>query len=128
MAEAEKASDNEIDDVEEELDDDEIQDEEDGSAAASYLGSDDEEEGEETSLEELLAQRAAARRPPDEDDDDDDIMSLASEKDPSIAGEPITPKVIPLKEQQEFVCQRCRLVKKRSQLADAERMLCRDCI
>ena len=127
MAEAEKASDNEIDDVEEELDDDEIQDEEDGSAAASYLGSDDEEEGEETSLEELLAQRAAARRPPDEDDDDD-IMSLASEKDPSIAGEPITPKVIPLKEQQEFVCQRCRLVKKRSQLADAERMLCRDCI
>ena len=127
MAEAEKAPEDELEDVDEELDDDELGDDEDEdeSAAASYLGGDD-EEGDETSLEELLAQRSAARRPAEEDDDD--IMSLSSEKEPRLSGDPINPKVIPLKEQQEFVCQRCRLVKKRSQLADVERMLCRDCV
>jgi hypothetical protein len=126
MAEAGKAPEDELEVDEEELDDEELDDEEDASAATSYLGGDDDEESDETSLEELLAQRAAARRPAEEEDDD--IMSLASEKEPKLGGEPINPKVIPLKEQQEFVCQRCRLVKKRSQLADAERMLCRDCV
>ena len=127
MAEAEKAPEDELEIDDEDLeDDDEDLDEEDAAVATSYLGGDDDEEGDETSLEELLAQRAAARRPAEEDDDD--IMSLASEKEPKITGDPINPKVIPLKEQQEFVCQRCRLVKKRSQLADADRMLCRDCV
>ena len=127
MAEAEKAPEEEIEDVadDEEIDPEDLDDEEDGSAAASYLGGDDEEDSDETSLEELLAQRAAARRPAEEEDDD--IMSLSSEKEPTGA-DPINPKVIPLKEQQEFVCQRCRLVKKKVQLADAERMLCRDCV
>jgi hypothetical protein len=125
MAEADKTPEDELEEVDEELDDEEL-DEEDDSAAASYLGADDDEDGEETSLEELLAQRAAARRPAEEEDDD--IMSLASEKEPKLAGDPINAKVIPLREQQEFVCQRCRLVKKRSQLADAERTLCRDCV
>lgn len=126
MAEAEKAPEDELEVADdEEIDGDDLEDDDDGSAAATYLGGDDDEDADETSLEELLAQRAAARRPAEEEEDD--IMSLSSEKEPTGA-EVINPKVIPLKEQQEFVCQRCRLVKKKSQLADAERMLCRDCV
>ncbi len=87
----------------------------------------EEEEEEDPSLEELLTQRSSARRGPDETEDDDDIMALASERDVPLDG-PVPIRVIPVKDRHEFVCQRCRLVKLRSQLMDEERMLCRDCV
>jgi hypothetical protein len=114
------------DDLDEGLETDEDEDE------ADFEADDDEEEDEEeesssASLDELLAQRAAARRAAGEPDDDDDIMSLASERDDDVR-EPVIPRVVPIKQRQEFVCNRCRLVKAKSQLADPQRGLCRDCV
>jgi hypothetical protein len=79
-----------------------------------------------TSLDELLAQRAA-RRGGDEAEDDDDIMALASERTEKLS-DASTARVIPIKDRQEFVCNRCHLVKAKSQLADPQRGLCRDCV
>ena len=102
-------------------------DEDDESAAASGV-TDDDEEGDDSSLEQLLAQRSAARRASDEPEENEDLMALASEREPPLRGESLNPRLIPVKDRQEFVCKRCFLVKARSQLADAERMLCRDCV
>lgn len=112
------------DDEPEEVDEEDL---EDANAADAALGPDDDADSEETSLDELLSQRAAARRSANEPEEDtDDIMALTSEKDsPSVDALPT--RVIPVKERQEFVCSNCHLVKARSQLADADRMLCRDC-
>ncbi|HEV2756135.1 MAG TPA: DUF4193 family protein [Actinomycetota bacterium] len=113
---------------EEELDDDaELEGDEDDEELA-LAGSDDEDEDDESSLEELLAQRAAARRGTDDAEDEDELMGLSSEPDTIPPLEPIPARVIPLKDRQEFVCNRCRLVKARVQLADADRGLCRDCV
>ena len=107
--------------------DDDVEDEgvaDDESVAAT----DDDEEDGSTSLDELLAQRAAARRGDDDDADDDDaLLALASEADEPVT-EAITTRVIPMKDRQEFVCNRCHLVKAKSQLADPQRGLCRDCV
>ena len=93
---------------------------------AALQTDDEDEDGDEASLEELLAQRASSRRGADDVEEEDDIMSLSSEKDtPAVTALPS--KVIPIKDQQEFVCKSCYLVKARSQLADPERMYCRDC-
>jgi hypothetical protein len=120
------ADDDEIEN-EEELDDEELDGDEDDDDLP-LAATDDEDEDEESSLEELLAQRAAARRGTDETEDEDELMGLASEPDTIAPLEPIPARVIPLKDRQEFVCNRCRLVKARVQLADAERGLCRDCV
>jgi hypothetical protein len=112
---------------EEELEDEDAVDDDDDDDSALAEAAGDEEESEEASLEELLSQRAAARRGTDESEDDDDIMALATEKD-AIVDEPLPVKVIPIKDQKEFVCTHCHLVKARVQLADEERMLCRDCV
>jgi hypothetical protein len=110
----------ELEDLEDE-DDDEV-------AAGLALTTDDDEESDDASLEELLSQRASSRRGGgDPEEDEDDIMSLASEREPTGA-EVIRTKVIPIKDRKEFVCKRCHLVKARSQLADADRELCRDCV
>lgn len=97
---------------------------------AALAPDDDDEESDEASLEELLAQRASARRGDTSDTEEeaeaDDIMALSSEKD-TPATTTLPTKVIPIKDQQEFVCQSCYLVKARSQLADEKRMYCRDC-
>ena len=111
-------------DDEVEVDEDDDDDLEDGAVADSALGPDDETD--ETSLDELLSQRAAARRANNEDPDEDDIMALTSEPQ-NPTGEPLPTRVIPIKDQQEFVCSNCHLVKARVQLADEARMLCRDC-
>lgn len=81
-----------------------------------------------TSLDELLAQRAATRPAGDETDDDTtDIISFgAGDAEPTDVD--VTPaKVAPIKDREEFVCKRCYLVKPKVQLADPERMFCRDC-
>ena len=111
----------------EEEEDASLDDEDDESAAASGFG-DDDEEGDDSSLEQLLAQRSAARRASDEPEENEDLMALASEREPPLRGESFNPRLIPVKDRQEFVCKRCFLVKARSQLADAERILCRDCV
>lgn len=106
----------------------EIEDDEEEVAAGLAMATDDEDEGDDASLEELLSQRASSRRAAGEsDEDEDDIMSLSSEREPTGA-EVIRTKVIPIKDRKEFVCKRCHLVKARSQLADADRELCRDCV
>jgi hypothetical protein len=87
----------------------------------------DDDEDEEASLDELLAKRSASRRGTDDSDDDDDIMSFVPEPDLGSA-EPLPSKLKPVKDEQEFVCARCHLVKKKSQLADEKRGLCRDCV
>ena len=113
-----------IDDSEElDLDDDEVESE----AAALAVGNDDDEDEDETSLDQILAQRAASRKGTDDSDEDDDIMAFPSDVEPENMTGPLPTKVIPIQDRKEFVCKRCRLVKKRSQLADAERELCRDC-
>jgi hypothetical protein len=90
------------------------------------LAPDEEEEGA-ASLDELLAQRAASRRESDDAEDDDDIMALATERHDKTA-DIIVPRVVPIQDRAEFVCDRCHLVKAKSQLADAQRGLCRDCV
>jgi hypothetical protein len=108
---------------------DDLEEIEDDDEEEAVLPAVEGEEEEETSLEELLAQRAAARRGPDEDDDEtEDIMALTSERETPVVGEPLPAKIVPIKDRQEFVCNSCHLVKARSQLADEERGLCRDCV
>ncbi|MDQ3957805.1 MAG: DUF4193 family protein [Actinomycetota bacterium] len=111
----------------EELDDDDLEGDEDDDDLAVAAG-DEEDQEDESSLEELLAQRAAARRGTDEPDEEEELIGLSSEPEAIPALEPLPARVIPLKDRQEFVCSRCRLVKARVQLADAERGLCRDCV
>ena len=74
----------------------------------------------ESSLEELLAKREGGAA---EEEEEDDSM-LAIGRDERL--EPLAVKVIPPTDK-EFVCKNCHLVKHRSQLADRERTLCRDC-
>jgi hypothetical protein len=74
----------------------------------------DEDEGETVPV-------ATAEEDEDEDEDDEDETPDAEERgDTSI-------KVLP-KRPGEFVCESCFLLKHPSQLADADRMLCRDCV
>lgn len=105
--------------VEEEVVEEEVVEEE--------LAPSDEEESDQASLEELLAQRAARRS--GEVDEDTDIISLVTETDAEVVPEVSTPaRVPPVQDQEEFVCKSCFLVKPRVQLADPERVLCRDCV
>lgn len=100
------------------------------------LGEETEEEGEEedeevelesengeeveTSLEEMLSKRAKIE---EGDDEDDVVLDLDREEDPGS----LNVRSIPLKNN-EFICRSCHLVKRQSQLADAKRRLCRDCV
>ena len=112
------------DDDDVELTDDEVEDED---AAASL--DDDDDDSEESSLDELLAQRSAARRGSGDDSEDDVEEILSFVPEPELGSvDPLPSKIVPVKDQMEFVCKSCYLVKKRSQLADAERMFCRDCV
>jgi hypothetical protein len=105
-------------------DDDETGDDDgDDDGDDEYAASDD--DSDQTSLEELLAQRSA-RRGTGESDDETDILALVSDR--QTIEERVSSRVIPMKDRQEFVCTRCRLVKPRVQLADPERGLCRDCV
>lgn len=112
--------------LEDAAEDELVAEEEDEDGDDAEVAEEDDEDGS-TSLDALLAQRAAARRGGDDPEDDDALMSLASEADEPVA-ESITTRVIPMKDRQEFVCNRCHLVKAKSQLADPQRGLCRDCV
>ena len=117
----------EIEDEDDDLEEVEIDDPEEAEAELAAASEDDDEDDEDASLDQLLSQRAAGRRGSDDAEDDDDIMALASEKEPAGTAEVPPSRVVPVKDRQEFVCQSCYLVKARSQLADSERMYCRDC-
>ncbi len=56
----------------------------------------------------------------DEEEDDDDTAEPEDRSEPTAR--------VPPKRPGEFVCQSCFLVKHPGQLADASRMLCRDCV
>jgi hypothetical protein len=79
-----------------------------------------------TSLEELLAQRTASRQVSDDADENEDLLALSSEARRKAS--PPKSKVTPIRNREEFVCKRCFLLKPKVQLADSERMLCRDCV
>jgi len=123
------------DDVDVDVDDDEDDDDdvnvdvddETETAAPAKPAHEDEEEDEdeddddevEASLDVILKERLVVTDDEEEDDDDDGA-------DPDERGDsPL--KVLP-KQPGEFVCQSCFLVKHPSQLADRDRMLCRDCV
>jgi uncharacterized protein DUF4193 len=116
----------EIEEEDEDVDEDDV-DVAEEEAALPAAGDDDAEE--EASLDELLAQRAAGKKgAAEETEDENDIMALTSEPQVVPSIDVLTGKVIPIKDRQEFVCNSCHLVKARSQLADADRGLCRDCV
>jgi Domain of unknown function (DUF4193) len=81
---------------------------------------DDEEDSDdvEASLDVILKERLVVN-----DEEADDEEDLPDSEDRGEA----TPKVLP-KQPGEFVCQSCFLVKHPSQLADKDRMFCRDCV
>ena len=117
-----------LDDV---LDDEDVLDDTDPASVevpvASVPDEDDEDEDDdepepdeiEATLDEILKERLVVVDD-DEDDEEDDIPDTDDRGDG-------VGKVLP-KQPGEFVCQSCFLVKHPSQLADAKRMWCRDCV
>ena len=71
----------------------------------------------ELALDEVLAETIRRTSTPE---DDDEIAEVDTTIDPT---ETILPK-----QDDEFRCDSCRLLKKTSQLADKDKMLCRDCV
>ncbi|MDQ3784366.1 MAG: DUF4193 family protein [Actinomycetota bacterium] len=104
-------------------------DHEDALAEVDPIPTDDDvEEEEETSLEDLVARRSAPLGGGEEIEDDPPELIRLAPQPPVRAPDPVPTKVVPIRERREFVCNRCHLVKARSQLADHERGLCRDCV
>jgi hypothetical protein len=71
----------------------------------------------ELALDEVLAETIRRTSTPE---DDDEIVEVDTTIDPA---ETILPK-----QDDEFRCDSCRLLKKMSQLSDKDKMLCRDCV
>ena len=84
------------------------------------MADEEEEQTVDASLDELLAKRAEEKG---EEEEEESILDLERDDEKS---ESLAVKVLP-KQQDEFVCKNCFLVKHRSQLADKKRMFCRDC-
>lgn len=83
------------------------------------MADEEEEPAVDASLDELLAKRAEEK----EEEEEESILDLERDDEKS---ESLATKVLP-KQQDEFVCKNCFLVKHRSQLSDKKRMFCRDC-
>jgi hypothetical protein len=110
-----------IDLEDEDLADDEVD-------AELLVEGDDDVESAEASLDEILTPRPSPRRGREEPEEEEDIISALVPDRDLVSIEPLPSVVVPIKDRQEFVCNNCHLVKARSQLADAERGLCRDCV
>lgn len=106
------------DDVEDDVDADEV--DEDSPALVALADDDDlaDDADVELALDEVLAE--TIRRTTTPEDDDEGPIDLDPLADPF---ETILPK-----QDDEFRCSSCRLLKKMSQLADADKTLCRDCV
>jgi hypothetical protein len=76
------------------------------------------------SIQDLLAKQEASETVKEAVDDDEEVVPLDLARDDR--AEAIDTKVVP-KQENEFTCRNCFLVKHRSQLADKKKMLCRDC-
>ncbi len=111
-------------DPEAEGDDVDLVDEEDDVVAEVEVAAVDDEDDltldqdVELALDEVLAETMRLTTEPD--DDEDGPPEVEDKTDPA---ESVLPK-----QDDEFRCKRCRLLKKMSQLADRERTLCRDCV
>ena len=117
------------DELDEDVDEEEEEEGEEGptgtaerSADEAELEDEDEddidEEDVEASLDVILKERLVVV-----DDEPDDDEEGSDVEDRTEAGERVLPK-----QPDEFVCRSCFLVKHPSQLADAKKMLCRDCV
>jgi Domain of unknown function (DUF4193) len=109
------------------LEDDDL-DADDADDAELLIEGDDDAESPEASLDEILTPRPSPRRGREEPEEEEDIISALVPDRDLVSIEPLPSVVVPIKDRQEFVCNNCHLVKARSQLADAERGLCRDCV
>ncbi|HET9309811.1 MAG TPA: DUF4193 family protein [Actinomycetota bacterium] len=78
--------------------------------------------GDVESIQELLVKQEAA----EEAEAEEEEPAIALTKDERLVADPGESRVTPM-QSTEFLCQRCFLVKHRSQLADKKRTLCRDC-
>ena len=106
------------DEVEDDVDADEV--DEDSPALVALADDDDlaDDADVELALDEVLAE--TIRRTTTPEDDDEGPIDVDPLADPF---ETILPK-----QDDEFRCASCRLLKKMSQLADADKNLCRDCV
>ena len=99
-----------------------------GEAGRSHREDEDYEEDDEdedsddveASLDVILKERLVVVDDEEDEDDEDDVGDVDERGDSPL-------RVLP-KQPGEFVCQSCFLVKHPSQLADADAMLCRDCV
>ena len=98
------------------------------ASPAAIVGEEDDEDDEmmgsedvEASLDVILKSRLVAQNEIDDmSDEDDEAVDLEDRTEPPI-------KVLP-KQDDEFVCQSCFLVKNLNQLADKKNQICRDCV
>jgi Domain of unknown function (DUF4193) len=74
------------------------------------------------SIQDLLVKQEATEEEAEEEEEEAPLTLTKEER----LAEPLEARVVPI-QATEFVCQRCFLVKHRSQLADKKKMLCRDC-
>jgi hypothetical protein len=94
----------------EEEDDEELEDAEEAEPSAVAEGS----------LEEILSKRGEVV---DIEEEEESLLDLT----PDERMETLSIRPVP-KQANEFVCTNCHLVKHQSQLADADKQLCRDCV
>jgi hypothetical protein len=113
--------DEEVEDVEALVVDDAADDDEVVPAVAVVTEDDDDvvdDADVELALDEVLAETILRTSVPEDDDE------APLEVDPTLD---VTEAILP-KQDDEFRCKSCRLLKKTSQLADKSAMLCRDCV
>ncbi|HUY17324.1 MAG TPA: hypothetical protein VMV11_07160 [Acidimicrobiales bacterium] len=126
-------SEEELEDVVDEIDDDEVDDvdeiavvalvEDDEVVPVAVVATEDDDDvvddaDVELALDEVLAETILRTSVPEDDDE------APLEVDPTLD---TTEAILP-KQDDEFRCKSCRLLKKTSQLADKASMLCRDCV
>ena len=118
-----EAGDDETDEVLGEVDDAVDDDADADEVAEGAVVAEDEDdlhldEDVELALDEVLAETMRLTTEPDDDDD-----AVAEPEEKSELSDTVLPK-----QDDEFRCHSCRLLKKMSQLADENRQLCRDCV
>jgi hypothetical protein len=79
----------------------------------------------EDSIEELKARRAEAQSG-SIDVDETELAESLELPGADLSGEELTVRVVP-KQQDEFTCMSCFLVRHRSQLANEKKMICKEC-
>jgi hypothetical protein len=117
----ESVDDEEVEDVEALVVDDAVEDDEAVPVVAVVAEDEDDvvdDADVELALDEVLAETILRTSVPEDDDE------APIEVDPTLD---VTEAILP-KQDDEFRCKSCRLLKKTSQLADRSAMLCRDCV